>query len=130
MLGFRALTTVSQGTVGLGLAIGYFTRKGYVVSLPLNDNQGYDLIIDDGQLNRVQVKTTRARTKNGRHYKVLLKSVRHNKTVNRVHLFDKTSVEYLFVVVEDERQYLIPSGDVGVLNTLTLDERFEKFKVE
>ena len=129
MLDFQTMSPVTQGTVGLGIAIGFFTKRGYTVSLPLNDNQDYDLIIDDGKLNRVQVKTTRQKAKNGRNHVVLLKSVRHNKTKNHVYLFDPKSVEYLFVVTDEERQYLIPSNEVTALNTPTLDGRYDRVKV-
>lgn len=32
-----------KGNSGLGMAIAYFTTKGYTVSIPLNDIQDYDL---------------------------------------------------------------------------------------
>ena len=34
------------GRIGLSMAINYFTIKGYTVSLPVNDTQWYDLIIE------------------------------------------------------------------------------------
>lgn len=33
-----------KGNSGLGMAIAYFTTKGYTVSIPLNDTQDYDLV--------------------------------------------------------------------------------------
>ncbi|WP_426513126.1 group I intron-associated PD-(D/E)XK endonuclease [Dactylosporangium sp. McL0621] len=48
-----------QGDLGVAMAIAYYTRTGYAVSVPLTDNTRYDLIIDGGErLLRVQVKTT------------------------------------------------------------------------
>lgn len=38
-----------KGNAGLSLAIGYYGSNGYTVSLPLNDTQDYDLIIDKDQ---------------------------------------------------------------------------------
>ena len=38
----------SKGKAGLAVAIGYYGSKGYTVSVPLNDTQDYDLIVDDG----------------------------------------------------------------------------------
>ena len=35
-----------KGNIALGQAIAYFTQQGYVVNIPLNDSQWYDLIID------------------------------------------------------------------------------------
>lgn len=46
-----------QGTVSELIASSYFVQQNYVVSKPINDFGEYDLIIDNGKLNRVQVKT-------------------------------------------------------------------------
>ena len=35
-----------KGNSGLGMAIAYFSTNGYVVSIPLNDTQDYDLVIE------------------------------------------------------------------------------------
>lgn len=41
------------------MAIAYFSTNGYTVSIPLNDTQDYDLIVEkNGILQRVQVKAT------------------------------------------------------------------------
>lgn len=53
------MSFAQQGNAGVGQAIAYYTSQGYTVSIPLNDTQKYDLIVDDGEsLRRVQVKTT------------------------------------------------------------------------
>ena len=39
-----------QGNFGLGAAIAYYTSQCIPISIPLNDTQGYDLVIDDGEL--------------------------------------------------------------------------------
>ena len=46
-----------QGTVSQLLAASYLVENGYIVSEPINDFNEYDLVIDNGKLNRVQVKT-------------------------------------------------------------------------
>ena len=54
------MNTKSIGNIGLTHAIFSLTKLGYKISLPLNDSQDYDLVIDsevDG-LQRVEVKTT------------------------------------------------------------------------
>ena len=57
-------TNKEKGNSGLGMAIAYFSTNGYVVSIPLNDTQDYDLIIEkDGKLKTVQVKSTGCKTK-------------------------------------------------------------------
>ena len=52
----------------MGRAIAYYTEKGYTVSIPMNDCQEYDLVVEypDG-LKRVQVKTTRHKAPSGRY---------------------------------------------------------------
>ena len=52
-------TNKDKGRVGLSLAIAYFGTNGYTVSLPLNDTQWYDLIIEkDNKFETVQCKCT------------------------------------------------------------------------
>lgn len=123
----EGMTTVTQGTVGLGIAVGYFASKGLCVSLPLNDNQGYDLIVDDGSLKRVQVKTTRTKASSG-NFNVQLKSVRSNKTVNRIVPFDKNQVELLFIATSSGDKYVIPASEISTKSMLTLDGRYDKFR--
>jgi len=58
----------SQGNVGMGQAIAYYTLKGYTISIPLNDCQEYDLVVEypDG-LKKVQVKTTKHKAPSGNY---------------------------------------------------------------
>ena len=47
------------GRLGLSYAITYFTKQGYTISVPLNDTQWYDLIIEcNGVFKTVQCKAT------------------------------------------------------------------------
>ena len=65
----------SQGNVGMGQAIAYYTSLGYTVCLPMNDCQEYDLVVEypDG-LKKVQVKTTRYKNRQG-NYTVNLRTM-------------------------------------------------------
>lgn len=38
-----------KGNTSLGMAIAYFSSHGYTVSIPLNDTQDYDLIVEKGK---------------------------------------------------------------------------------
>ena len=52
-------TNKEKGNSSLGIAIAYYSSNGYTVSIPLNDTQDYDLIIDKNNvLKKVQVKST------------------------------------------------------------------------
>lgn len=50
-------TNKDRGRAGMSLAIAYFGSNGYTVSLPMNDTQWYDLIVEkDGIIQTVQCK--------------------------------------------------------------------------
>ena len=52
-------TNKDKGRAGLSMAIAYFGCNGYTVSIPLNDTQWYDLIIEkDNVFQTVQCKAT------------------------------------------------------------------------
>jgi len=75
-------TNKEKGNTSLGIAIAYYSSNGYTVSIPLNDTQDYDLIVDkDNVLKKVQVKSTSCKTKYG-NYQVALKSCGRNKRKN------------------------------------------------
>lgn len=70
----KFITNKEKGNTGLGIAIAYYTSNGYVVSIPLNDTQDYDLIVEkDNKLSKIQVKATACKTKYG-VYQVSLKN--------------------------------------------------------
>lgn len=53
------LTRKQIGRLGLSSAINYFTINGYTISLPINDTQWYDLIVEkDNVFQTVQCKAT------------------------------------------------------------------------
>lgn len=125
---FLKLNTVKQGTVGVGAAIYEFTKRDWCVSVPVNDIQPYDLVVDDGEgLKKVQVKTTQYKRNN--NYVVQLKSVRPNRTENNIRKFDNTEVDYLFILCEDEAKYLIPANTLMVSCTLNLCDKYEQYRV-
>jgi hypothetical protein len=45
-----------KGDIAEAEAIAKFMQLGYTVSEPINDHSRYDLIIDNGNLNKIQVK--------------------------------------------------------------------------
>ena len=52
-------TNQNRGRVGISLAIAYYGSNGYSVSIPLNDTQWYDVVIErDGIFQTVQCKCT------------------------------------------------------------------------
>ena len=116
----------SIGNSSLAIAISYFVCNGYIVSIPLNDTQDYDLIVEkDLKLYRVQVKGTTFKTKFG-IYQVALKSCGGTKGKVYKTVCD-TNVELLFIVTSDNNLYLIPINDIKNRYTLNLGVEYDKY---
>ena len=116
------------GNCGLGIAIGYFSTNGYTVSIPLNDTQYYDLLIDkDNKIKSVQVKYTTCKTKYG-NYQVALKSCGGTKGKTYKTVID-TKVDYLFIATDQLDMYLIPIEEVTNKSTLNLCDKYKKYKL-
>ena len=121
-------TNKEKGNSGLGMAIAFFSTNGYTVSIPLNDTQDYDLIVEkDGVMQRVQVKSTGCIGKGG-NYQVALKSCggTSGKTYKTI---KDTDVELIFILTEKQEMYLIPKREIKNSSTLSLYGEYEKFKV-
>lgn len=117
-----------KGNSGLGIAIAYFSTNGYTVSIPLNDTQDYDLIVEkENKFLSVQVKSTGCKTKYGK-YQVALKSCGGTKGSTYKTVID-TNVDLLFVVASDLSMYLIPVKDIKNRSTLNLCNQYEKYKI-
>lgn len=114
------------GNAALSMAIAYFGSNGYIVSVPLNDTQDYDLIVDrDGVVQKVQVKgTTTKDTDNS--YSVNLRSI--SGTTRKAYKTVKdTNVDLLFCMCGDGTMYLIPICDVRNTSTINLCKHKSKF---
>jgi hypothetical protein len=120
MLFCNSKNTKDQGNIGLTAAIHWFVSNGYTVSLPLNDSQDYDIVVDiNDTLSRVQIKTTRYKVRDS--YRVCLKSSGGTKGKIYKQVVD-TKIEYLFVLTEIGEMYLIPFSDVTQKYELTLSK--------
>jgi hypothetical protein len=117
-----------QGLVGLGAAIAHFCEEGWAVSLPLNDSQAYDLIVDDGaQLLRVQVKTTTFRNPAG-NYVCRLETAGGNQSFHTRKPFDHASSDLLFILTDGGAVYLIPCADFTNTNSITLTDKYDRYR--
>lgn len=121
-------TNKEKGNSALGIAIAYFTTNGYVVSIPLNDTQDYDLVIEkENHYYGVQVKATACKTKYG-VYQVALKSCGGTKGTTYKTVVD-TNVDYMFVVTGKIDMYLIPKKEITNRSTLNLCDKYDMYKV-
>ena len=118
-----------QGDVGLGVAIAYFTELGLTVSLPLTDNQPYDLVVDDGILKKVQIKTTTSRT--GPAFNVELRTLMGtNIGKHDMRKFDPSEIDLLFVVSDDGKKYLIPANRITARSRMMVGgEKTKEFEL-
>ena len=117
-----------KGNTGLGIAIAYYSANGYTVSIPLNDTQDYDFIIDkDNILKKIQVKATSCKTKYNK-YQVALKSCGGTKGGTYKTVVD-TNIDEVFIVTDSLELFRIPIEVIKNKATLNLCEKYEKYKI-
>lgn len=105
------LSSQAQGNIGMGRAIAYFTSKGHTVSIPLNDCQEYDLIVDTGtELLKVQVKTSRHKAPSGNFRVSLVSSGGSKRSI--YHRVCEGKCDLLFIATEDGLDYLYKVGSL------------------
>ena len=103
------MNSKQKGNIALGKAISYFTEQGYIVSLPLNDSQCYDLIIErEGVLQTVQVKYTSEQNPSG-SFVCRLQTKNQNKIY---YCLTETFCSLLFCYCSNGDEFLIPIKDI------------------
>ena len=121
-----------QGNIGLGQAIAYYMSKGYMVALPVNDTQPYDLVIDkfDGKgLQRVSVKTTRHQADNlAKSFVVKISSSSGMK--RSYNPFNKQSCDLIFIYTINQEMWEIPSSNINSGTMITLNENLSKYRIK
>lgn len=104
------------GRIGLSMAINYFTLQGYTVSIPINDTQWYDLIVEkDGIFATVQCKATQ--TDNNQ---IDLRSTGGTNGTTYDNLLNHNKLDWLFCVNKNLEMWLIPVTDITTSKTITL----------
>ena len=121
--------TKAQGNIGIAYAIAHYVSSGYTVSIPMNDSQEYDLVVDiDGFLNKVQVKTTGSKTPYG-IYTVTLRNCggTNGSVYGRV---NSSSVDLVFILTASGDMYEVPLIDLqNNTNSLNLGDKALKYKI-
>lgn len=121
-------TNKEKGNTGLGIAIAYYTSNGYTVSIPLNDTQDYDLIVEKEKLlKKVQVKATSCKTKYG-NYQVALKSCGGTKGITYKTIIN-TNVDEILIVTDNLDIYILPINKIKNKSTLNLCKKYEDYRV-
>lgn len=123
------MNTRQKGNIAVGMAIAYYTAEGYTISIPLNDSQDYDLVVDiDGFLNKIQVKYTSEKADSG-YYKVGLRSISGSSKLS-YKTVPNTDIDYLFIVTANRYQYILPLLDITTVSTITLNDKLEQYRVQ
>ena len=122
-------TNKEKGKAGLAMGIAYFGSNGYTVSIPLNDTQDYDFIIEkENNFQKVQCKSTGSKNPSGT-YKVKLSSWGGANGGTYYGTVKDSSADILFVLVENGDKYVIPVSKITGIGQLTLTN-YENYKVE
>lgn len=120
-------TNKEKGRSGLAIAIGYFGSHGYTVSIPLNDTQDYDLLVDkDNTISKISVKATGQRSE----YGVSIVNLRNmGGTDGKVYgrECDK-NIDYVFVVNEAQEMWLLPKETLTT-TAMSLGEKYTKYRL-
>ena len=122
-------TNKEKGNAGLAMGIAYFASNGCVVSIPLNDTQDYDFVVEkDNEFKKVQCKSTGSKNPSGT-YKVKLSSYGGANGGTYYGTVKDGSADILFVLVENGDKYVIPVSKITNVGQLTLTD-FSDYKVE
>ena len=90
------------------MAINYFTCQGYTISLPINDTQWYDLVVEkDGKFYTVQCKATQSESGD-----IDFRSTGGTNGGVYDNLLNHSELDYLFCVNKDLNKWLIPIKDI------------------
>jgi len=102
-----------QGDLGEASALEWLLSIGAYPFVPFGHSPNCDLMADlDGCPIRVQVKTSRRRTKTG--WEVSLATRGGNRSWSGIaKLFDTSRFDYLFVVAADGRRWCIPAAEIA-----------------
>ncbi len=118
-----------QGNVGMAYAIAFYSKLGWIVSIPMTDSQDYDLLVDNGEnILKIQVKTTTQVDKRTGNFQVGLRTCGGNRKNYWAKTFNNNSSDFLFVVTSFKEFYSIPVKELeGIRTSISL---CDKYKVE
>lgn len=114
------MTKQQRGKISELMATEYFVRNGYTISKPITDFNEYDLIVDKGKLERVQVKTIYFDNSSDRYMVSCVTShVRGNgRRINKK--YTQSSFDLLFAIEEEtQATYIIPIEKIANRRAIT-----------
>lgn len=120
-------TNKEKGRSGLAVAIGYFGSHGYTVSIPLNDTQDYDLLVDkDNIISKISIKATGQRSPYGI---TIVNLVNTGGTKGSVYGREcNKNIDFVFVVNEKQEMWLLPKETLTT-KSMCLGAKYTKYKL-
>lgn len=121
-----------QGDVGVAAAVFYYSRLGYVVSVPLTDAARYDLVVElpDKGLQRIQCKTTGHKPAGGTVYEVGLRTTGGNQSWNHESKYiNEEECDFVFAHCMNGDSYLFPSAYVQNKASIRLGKKQVQYKI-
>lgn len=120
-------TNKDKGRAGLAAAIGYFGTHGYTVSIPLNDTQDYDLLVDkDNIISKISIKATGQRSPYGI---TIVNLVNTGGTKGSIYGREcNKNIDFVFVVNEEQEMWLLPK-DILTIKSMSLGEKYTRYKL-
>ena len=120
------MNSKQKGNIAMGECIRYLTNKGYIISIPLNDAQDYDLIVDiEDELKTIQVKYTATKQTSGK-YCVDTRTKGHNNYVKE----KRKEADYYFITTELFNNYFIPYEIIKDKQTFTLNDSLKDYLIK
>ncbi len=99
--------TQRKGDMAVAQAIATFTKMGFDVLIPLTESAAYDLVVDENEhLKRVQIRFSSSDC-------VELRRIHSNSQGYVIKKTKENAYDWLFVLREDGRQYLIKQCFAG-----------------
>lgn len=101
------MDTISKGRLGYNLLEKELLKRDWEIYTPVLENTKIDcIIIKNSQLIKIQIKTIQI----DKNRKVLpVRKISHNQGQYKIHLYDKTEVDYFVGVdIDTEDLYIVP----------------------
>jgi len=123
-------TNKDQGNVGLAKALYELQLLGYRISIPITENQKYDLIGDKNEkLYRIQVKTTKNKSKYG-VFIVGLRTLGGNQSFHSIKKRKTGDYDLLYILTDENISYLIPDDAFNNENSIHLNKIMDMYIIE
>jgi hypothetical protein len=124
------MNTREQGDIGVAQAIYWYTLNGFKVSIPNTESTRYDLIIEkDGKFQRVQCKTTFAKSSYGIPILALRTLGGNRSWGGTVKKINSAEVDIVWASVDGTSAYVFPAELIEGMSSLHLGEKYKDYKV-